>query len=49
MGVSAAARRNWLMEGVLEPTATKGVYRAQPDTRTRLALYLERSRKRRGS
>jgi uncharacterized Zn finger protein len=46
MGVSTATRRNWLMEGVLEPSGIKGVYRAGSDTRTRVIRYLERNRSR---
>jgi uncharacterized Zn finger protein len=44
LGIPAASRRNWLMEGVLERTQTTGVYRATRETRARVDRYLERSR-----
>lgn len=44
IGISAAARRGWLMEEVLERTPHRGVYLATARTSKRVAVYLERKR-----
>ncbi len=41
MGISAAARQGWLMEGVLVRTPARGVYLATSRTARRVAAYLE--------
>jgi uncharacterized Zn finger protein len=42
MGVSPSTRQNWLIEGVLKPTGTRGLYFKTRLTKARIARYRER-------